>query len=563
MHRIRVPRPALLAALAGAVACLATTAATPANAGTAAPAAPCTLNAPAKGSEVPASCVNVTAALDHLPAVGEQATLTVDITAQTAVRRAGLSVQLPPSFQLAGKNEAFSASRTDAFGQKTGRTLSLTPGTHSVKLQVKAVAAGPAQIQADANDVDDPRPERGAHGAVQLTVGQTKGSSSKDVSVTRGAATPADRQQAKGPATRPTPAKGSAGQVCISGSLGYQYQSAEDGTWNWDGTFTKPTKNGVVRNANVTLWGKATSSSGTQKLATGLTSGSDGSYNLCYTPSGSAMAQVWAQYSTESTSQWKVVDKNGSLYSTVSNTLTNVSKSQDLGALNVNAGQYRAWHTLDTLNKLWWNRGSSTGCWTSRQSGTASSPCTEMTFQWYPGSTVWPNWSPYTDTVQLGDATPDAEHIVLHESGHALMGKLYGGKWWPNTDCPSPHYLDKSSGPVCAWTEGFANAVAFHTLGDTKYCWETSGCTNYANDRNTTGMDSGDTVETRVATSLIDLWSQDDGGWEKTLNLMTKDNSSTFREYFLTDRKAAGLDTSTKARTILYNHTIDYGKATS
>ncbi len=81
---------------------------------------------------------------------------------------------------------------------------------------------------------------------------------------------------------------------------------------------------------------------------------------------------------------------------------------------------------------------------------------------------------------------------------------------------------------------------------------------NLANDRSTSGIDQGDACEARVATALVDLWSQVDGGWMKSNTMMSKNSQSSFREYFVTDRPAYGLDTGSKARGILWKHTIWY-----
>ncbi|WP_167390928.1 hypothetical protein [Streptomyces yunnanensis] len=57
----------------------------------------------------------------HLPAVGEQATLTVDVQAQADVHYAGLSVQLPPALRMIGGESGLAAPTADPFGQRTSK----------------------------------------------------------------------------------------------------------------------------------------------------------------------------------------------------------------------------------------------------------------------------------------------------------------------------------------------------------------------------------------------------------------------------------------------------------
>ncbi|WP_367130865.1 MULTISPECIES: mycolysin [Streptomyces] len=567
MFRIRIPRPAALIAAGGIGACIATVAVPSAYAVTPAPADSCTVRPADKNSEAPPSCLGVTASLEHLPAIGERTTLTVAVTAQTDVKRAGLALQLPPALRIVDRNPALAAPTTDPFGQRTSRTLALTPGTRTIRLKVEAVAAGPAQIQADISDIDRPDPRRAGHASVELTIGKAKGSTAKGMSVTKADATPAAgptahdrpaRPGAAAPAAPSTPPQAAApgkpyAPVCVSGTLRNRFQSSEGGSWN-----RKADRDLPVSNANVTLWGRATAGGSTQKLATGLTGNGDGTFKLCYTPSASVTSRVWAEFQTQAGSMWSVVDGYNRRYSTTSNALSNVSGNvsgnKSLGTVYANSGQSRAWHAFDTLNKLWWDRGSTSTCWTSNQ---RDGRCTPITIQWYPGSQDGTYWTNRDDKVHLADSDPDSGHTTVHEAGHSLMGKLYNG-WWPYVTNCSPHYVNRTSSTTCGWTEGFADAVAFRAFKDTVMTWGNGSSMNLANDRTTRGIDWGDACEARVATALVDLWSQVDGGWTKSNTMMSRERQSTFREYFLTDRPAYGLDSGAKARNILYHHTIQY-----
>ncbi|WP_240167389.1 mycolysin [Streptomyces noursei] len=563
MFRIRIPRPAALVAAGGIGACIATIALPSAYAVTPAPADSCTVRPADVKSEAPSSCLGVTASLERLPAIGERTTLTVAVTAQTDVKRAGLSLQLPPALRIVDRNPALTTPTTDLFGQRTSRTLTLTPGTRTLKLEVKAVAAGPAQIQADISDIDRPDPRRAGHTSVELTIGKAKGSTAKGMSVTKADATPAGgptahdrpaRPGAAAPAAPSIPPQAAApgkpyAPVCVSGTLRNRFQSSEDGSWN-----RKADRDLPVSNANVTLWGRATAGGSTQKLATGLTGNGDGTFKLCYTPSTSITSRVWTEFQTRAGSMWSVVDGYNRHYSTTSNALSNVSGNKSLGTVYANSGQSRAWHAFDTLNKLWWDRGSTSTCWTSNE---RDGRCSPITVQWYPGSRDGTYWTNRDDKVHLADSDPDSGHTTVHEAGHSLMGKLYKG-WWPYVTNCSPHYVNRTSSTTCGWTEGFADAVAFHTFKDTVMTWGNGSSMSLANDRTTRGIDWGDACEARVATALVDLWSQVDGGWTRSNTMMSRERQSTFREYFLTDRPAYGLDSGAKARNVLYNHTIQY-----
>ncbi|WP_410650348.1 hypothetical protein [Amycolatopsis sp. cmx-4-54] len=124
-----------------------------------------------------------------------------------------------------------------------------------------------------------------------------------------------------------------------------------------------------------------------------------------------------------------------------------------------------------------------------------------------------------------------------------------------------PHYVEKRSSESCAWTEGFADAVAAYALGDYRYVRDDGTSVGFENDGPTPGWDDGDTVQGRVGSSLLDLWAPDgpDGGnWNRTIALMTRHFSQDFREYFTEDRPATGLSTTGAAERILAGHTIWY-----
>jgi hypothetical protein len=317
----------------------------------------------------------------------------------------------------------------------------------------------------------------------------------------------------------------------------------------------------------ITVQGKQTSSGSTLTFATGQTGATDGSFNLCFA-SSVTLYSLFVKFTSDS-SLWRVTNNAGSTaYTVTSATLSNVASGTDanFGTIAPTSTNMRGWHAFDTLNKLWDLRGSSTNCWTARE----SSSCSRITIHWQPGSTDGTYYTTGSGRyVALMDADPDSEHLVLHETGHAFQHMLYGF-WWPASDCPSPHYLHRKSGNMCAWTEGFANAITGYVMGDGRFYWADgqwmdlmiTAWNNPSLPASRTNPEDGEQVEARVAGSLIDLWRQIDGGPSGTFNNMRQYTSSSFREWFTIDRPLTGLNVTATARDLVYTHTIDYRTGT-
>ncbi|WP_412538870.1 hypothetical protein R8Z50_23805 [Longispora sp. K20-0274] len=507
----------------------------------------CALGPTDHRSEAAPSCVAADVTLDRLPAVGESATLRIRLRSQVPVDAARLAVRLSPTLRLS-TGSGLSAARQVGLDQLAEQSFALSTRGRALTVRVTAVAAGPAQVQADLTDAARPDQEHSAHATTEFTVGDRAGGSHAGLVGTDSAAVAVDaRPAANGhavPLAGPTPAL--AGQVCAKGQFTF---TDKTGTWL------------AGRNIPVTVTGKSTSSGSTQTWASGLT-GTDGRYSVCFTSPVTQMASLQVKFTSDS-SLWRVTDNAGSAAYTV----TTAAKSNvpagdaDFGTTSPGSTQMRGWHAFDTLNLLWGIRASGTNCWTARETGN----CSRITVHWQPGSTDGTYFSPGGKYVALMDADPDSEHLVLHESGHHFMDLLYAG-WWPASDCPSPHYLHKRSGPSCAWTEGFANAVAGYTKGDGMFYWPNGAFIDMmtttpfdpSQPASRTNVEDGDQVECRVAGSLIDLWRQVDGGPAGTFSNMRQYRSSSFREEFNDDRPLTGLITSAAARDLVWTHTIDY-----
>ncbi|MEV6521458.1 hypothetical protein AB0M43_05845 [Longispora sp. NPDC051575] len=528
----------------------------PASLAQADPASPtvCTATpSPDHRSEVAPSCVAADVTLDRLPAVGGSATLRIRLRSQLPVDAARLAVRLSPNLRLT-TGAGLSAPRTVGLDQVAEQTFALSTRGRTLSLRVTAVAAGPAQIQADLTDAARPDAERAAHATTVFTVGDRAGGSHAGIVGTDGAAVAVDsaRPVGNGTALALAPASTSAalaGQICAKGTFTF---SNPAGTWL------------AGRNVPVAVTGKSTSSASTVTYASGLT-GTDGKYNLCFTSPVTQMYAVQVKFTSDS-ALWRVTNNAGSTaYTVTTATKSNVpAGDQDFGTTSPASTQMRGWHAFDTVNLLWGIRASGTNCWTARE----TSNCSRVTVHWQPGSTDGTYFSPSGKYVALMDADPDSEHLVLHETGHHFMDLLYAG-WWPPSDCPSPHYLHKRSGASCAWTEGFANAVAGFAKGDGMFYWPNGAFIDLmsttpfdsSQPASRTNIEDGDQVECRVAGALIDLWRQVDGGPAGTFSNMRQYRSSSFREEFNDDRPLTGLSTSAAARDLVYTHTIDYRTA--
>ncbi|MER6307048.1 metalloprotease [Streptomyces sp. NPDC001657] len=338
-------------------------------------------------------------------------------------------------------------------------------------------------------------------------------------------------------------------KICLSGSLHFDYRSAESGPG-------KPWKTKPVRNANVELWGREGALGSPRKLTTQalLTDVSNGGFQACYTPEPPrSMEQMWVRVSAESSKLWKVTNGSGATFTWNSPVQKAVSGSRSLGTRKPPSGDMRAWHAFDTVNELWWKRGNpKSNCWSSRE--TDNNTCTELTMQWVSQAPSDALYDPQRNTVHLAGDVPDSEHTVLHESAHFLQHRLFGG-WFPQTTHCSAHWVDKTSSDTCSWTEAFADSAAAYVLGDYRYVGSNGMAIDFAHGST---YDDGDTVQGNVGGSLLDLWRTVDGGtWDRTIALLSTHHVSTFREYF-TLRPTARLDTGGKARQLLRNHTIDY-----
>lgn len=338
--------------------------------------------------------------------------------------------------------------------------------------------------------------------------------------------------------------------ICLSGNLNFDFQSAEEGT-------AKPIRTRAARNASVELWGREKSTDTDQKLNTDtrLTGAADGSFNLCHTPvTTTAMDRLFVRFATRNNQVWRVANSSSTVYTYDTPVQSNVSASVVLGVVKP-AAAARAWHAFDTVNLLWSRRvNSTTPCWTTAEANAAT--CTTLTLRWQSGSVDGPYYD-LANTVHLADADPDSEHTVLHEAGHFFQHRLYNSTFPNVTNC-NPHFIEKASSATCAWTEGFADAVAAYLLGDQRYVFPDGFSYPFTH---AVGWQTGDHVQGNVGGALLRLWNQVDGSWDRTIKTLASNTPATFADWFKNVRPTAvpPLSTTGTALTALESYAVNYG----
>jgi len=159
--------------------------------------------------------------------------------------------------------------------------------------------------------------------------------------------------------------------------------------------------------------------------------------------------------------------------------------------------------------------------------------------------------------------------IVQHEYAHYIMYKVYGN-WYPPSDCPSPHYINRISGPVCGWTEGWADnfplsVQSYGRWNDPAFEWGQGSQVNLETPTwGTPNWDNGDQVEGRVAGTLWDIFDNAYDGYDtftdgflNIWDVIHGQTDNTFYQYY-TAWTNRGHD-SFLFLACAYQDTIDYG----
>lgn len=162
-----------------------------------------------------------------------------------------------------------------------------------------------------------------------------------------------------------------------------------------------------------------------------------------------------------------------------------------------------------------------------------------------------------------GSQLDDVAHVIIHEYGHNIMNNIY--RRFPTNDCPSPHYVNKTGGANCGWTEGWANFFALAVLGDTVFRWPGGGTLNLETPSwFSSSWDNGERVEGRVAATLLDIMDGANDGYDRysdgfgriwaTFYAQTDDTFGQFWSAW----QSRGYD-QRLFRAAAFQNTIDYG----
>ena len=322
----------------------------------------------------------------------------------------------------------------------------------------------------------------------------------------------------------------------MTGTLQLTWASAEDGDKpNGPVPVTSP-----VRASDWQLW----PADRTEPLASGVTDG-DGAFEACVDgelPEGASLT-----FPASSRGLWQVIDDVGGSVHTFGVPVT----TGDLGIVAVPPREAGAWKIVDVVGDLYDRRATDSRCWTAAETDT----CTPLTMVWAAGREDGGYFDVGdSDHPILAGEDAASRHTIVHEAAHWWQWLLYDERFPRVTGC-TPHFIERVTSPSCAWTEGFADAVAAYVLGDRVYVHDSGLVQSFASTPGLAVAD-GDAVEGNVAVSLLDLWRLA-GGWDGDIAAMTGEPSADLREYVAVDRPAAGLPLDARVRDVLLRHTID------
>ncbi|MFD5226873.1 LPXTG cell wall anchor domain-containing protein [Microbacterium sp. NPDC058342] len=411
-------------------------------------------------------------------------------------------------------------------------------------------------VTAGAQDADAVRPDAGDGTAVPSGTQDADASEPGGAQEAPGAETTgdeADAAETQDPAAQAqdaADAQADATQACLDGHLQYTLLIAE----------IKAEQTRPARSAAWTLVGATEEGGAVAPLAQGATD-ANGDFSACAPVATIYDAAV--EFSSHSDKPWRVVVDDGDApaeHSFTGAEQASVSGIVDVGTIDVPEALAGAWKIIDDVTLLWDLRASGTPCWTVHE--TDADACTELEYAWPDAEEGVAYFAlSTTQRIVLGTDVPPSQHTVLHEAGHWLQWVLAGKDFPVVTGC-DPHYIEKPSSKSCAWTEGFADAVAAWALGDRRFVFP-SGFSWPLENPDGIAWEGGDVTQGNVAGALLDLWAADgpDGRWDANIALMSRHNPADFRDYFLNARPAEGLAIDQAARDVIARHGIVYESA--
>jgi len=517
------------------------------------------------------SCLSVTANLSQAPVVGARATLDFNVLAAVALPQTRISAELPPGLRWVTRPTGMTASTRVSRAPHLNGRLDVASATMSIaagqRLRfsgvVEAVAPGAAEINVKATADASGRTHTGAD-AVFLTVGNARDGSRFGIPVDRNAKTARYSGPKPAQPVTPNPAKPAgtslvrpATQVAPSAVVQSPFADAcVLGSWN----YTDRNGNGQAALAwRVEAWDS--DAGGEELLATGVT-GNGGGYMLCFNNGdigGEDGQDVFIRFVADN-GNWRVQTSGGFVYSYVTGIIADVGDDQtvDFGWLQPGVpNQMRAAAAFAAGAVTWFNTPGA--CWDVINS------CRSVVIRWEPGSTDGTYYDPNTNDVHLAAADPDSGIVVSHEMAHSIMDDVYDDNF-PSAPMCAGHQINLASSAGCAWTEGFADWLPLWVYSDSNFRWPDGTVMNLETPTmGTPNWNNGDTVEGRVAGSLLDLSDSNNEGTDRVTERIS-DIWSTFQNHdsatfaaFWADRTADGFDVGNDALGSLFQNTIDYG----
>jgi hypothetical protein len=503
-----------------------------------------------------ASCLSVSATIERAPQLGESALLRFDITSQHGDDAVRVEADLPGNLRWektpAGQRQSAVASGSPmangqldrAFGQ---RAIGAGKSVH-FEGTVNAVSAGPAEIRVRAR-ITVPGGTDAAEDSVFLTIGD-KGQASLATMVTPAVGSTTPVTKASAPARqgkqRVAPVDGVA-SASVPGPLA---TSCVTGGWFYVDNVgsSRPS-----RNAQVEAW------SGSTQLATGIT-GFDGRYSLCFA-NVTAGRNVFVRFIMKN-SIWRlrVTGTNNDYTFATGNLFVANGATVDFGNLQPgSAASMRGLHAFDAANDAWnWKPGN---CW-----ATNHATCRQLNINWSNTSTDGTYYSTTGNDVHLAAADPDSPITVVHEVGHGVMDETYNDSFPSAPNC-NPHTIQGATSAGCAWTEGWAEWFPASVYNDPFFRWPDGASLNLETPTwGTAGWNNGDTVEGRVAGSLIDISDFNNDGSDTygegapgaIWTTFSNHRSTTFANFW-SQRAGDGFNVSDPgALASLFQNTIDY-----
>jgi hypothetical protein len=523
-----------------------------------APDAACTLkpNPHISADSEWASCLSVSASIERAPQLGQSAALRFDITSQHGNDAVQVEADLPGNLRWENAPAGLQQSAVASGSPMANGQLNRAFGQHAIGAgksvhfegAVNAVSAGPAEIRVRAR-IAVPGGTDVAEDTVFLTIGE-KGQASLATMATPAVGSTTAVTKAAEPASRANHRVAPVGGVTSSSVPGPLATSCVTGGWFYVDNVGSTR---ASRNAQVEAW------SGSTQLATGIT-GFDGRYSVCFA-NVAAGRNVFVRFVMKN-SIWRLraTGTNNDYISATGNLFAANGASVDFGNLQPGDNtMMRGLHAFDEANDAWnWKPGT---CW-----ATNHTTCRQLNINWSNTSTDGTFYSTSGNDVHLAAADPDSRITVVHEVGHGVMDETYNDSFPSAPNC-NPHTIQGASSAGCAWTEGWAEWFPASVYNDPFFRWPNGASLNLETPTfGTAGWSNGDTVEGRVAGSLIDISDFNNDGSDTygegapgPIWTTFSAHRSTTLANFWSQRAGDGFNVSDPgALASLFQNTIDY-----